>query len=107
MGPSFGSDILTLDPHSSRVSFTNAFLANIYETLVRMDDKLNIEPALAVGWERRSPTVWRFHLRPGVTFHGGEAFTAELTEAIGRRDGVAMTPLLVTAWKHKPPEPGA
>jgi peptide/nickel transport system substrate-binding protein len=74
---SFGSDILTLDPHSSRVSFTNAFLANIYETLVRMDDKLQIEPALAVSWERRSPLVWRFHLRPGVTFHGGEAFTAD------------------------------
>ena len=74
---SFGSDILTLDPHSSRVSFTNAFLANIYETLVRMDDKLTIEPALAVAWERPSPTVWRFHLRPGVTFHGGEPFTAD------------------------------
>ena len=34
---SFSSDILTLDPHSSRVTFTNAFLANIYETLVRFD----------------------------------------------------------------------
>ncbi len=72
----FSSDILTLDPHTSRVSFTNAFLANIYETLVRMDDKLAIEPALATSWERTSPTVWRFHLRPGVRFHNGDPFTA-------------------------------
>ena len=73
----FSSDILTLDPHSSRVSFTNAFLANMYETLVRMDDKLAIEPALATRWERPSPTLWRFHLRPGVTFHNGDPFTAD------------------------------
>ena len=73
----FSSDIQTLDPHSSRVSFTNAFLANIYETLVRMDDKLAMEPALAASWERPSPTTWRFRLRPGVTFHNGDAFTAD------------------------------
>ncbi len=74
---SFSADVQTLDPHSSRVSFTNAFLANIYETLVRMDDKLAIEPALATSWDQVSPTRWRFHLREGVTFHGGEAFTAD------------------------------
>ena len=74
---SFSSDVQTFDPHISRVSFTNAFLANIYETLVRMDDKLAIEPALAVAWERPSPTVWRFHLRPDVHFHNGDPFTAD------------------------------
>ena len=74
---SFSADILTLDPHSSRNSFTNSFLANIYETLVRMDDQLRIQPALAASWERPSPTLWRFNLRPGVTFQGGEAFTAD------------------------------
>ena len=73
---SFSSDVQTFDPHTSRVSFTNAFLANIYETLVRMDDTLAIEPALATAWERPSPTAWRFHLRPGVTFHNGDPFTA-------------------------------
>lgn len=73
---SFSSDIQTLDPHSSRISFTNNVLGNIYETLVRMNERLEIEPALAQSWERPSPTVWRFKLRPGVTFHGGEAFDA-------------------------------
>ena len=74
---SYPSDIQTLDPHVSRVSFTNAFLANVYETLVRMDDDLRIHPALAASWERPSPLVWRFHLRPGVRFHNGDAFTAD------------------------------
>ena len=74
---SFGSDVLTMDPHTSRVTFTNAFLANIYETLVRMNDRLELEPALAVRWERPSPTVWRFHLRQGVVFHNGDRFTAD------------------------------
>lgn len=73
---SFSSDIQTLDPHSSRVSFTNNLLGNIYEPLVRMNEKLELEPALAQSWERPSPTLWRFRLRPGVKFHGGEAFSA-------------------------------
>ena len=73
---SFSSDVLTLDPHTSRVTFTNAFLANIYETLVRFDDKLALQPALATSWEPVSPTIWRFHLRPGVKFQEGQDFTA-------------------------------
>ncbi len=74
---SFNSDIQTLDPHVSRISFTNNMLWCIYEPLVRMNDKLEIEPALATAWTRPSPTVWRFALRPGVKFQGGEAFTAD------------------------------
>lgn len=73
----FGGDVLTLDPHASNNTFTNAFLGNIYESLVRHDERLELEPALAERWETVSPTVWRFHLRPDVRFHGGEAFTAE------------------------------
>ena len=74
---SFTSDVQTLDPHVSRVSFTNAFLGNVYETLVRMDDHLAIEPALATSWEQTGPTAWVFHLRPGVRFHNGDPFTAD------------------------------
>jgi peptide/nickel transport system substrate-binding protein len=74
---SFNSDVLTLDPHSSNHTFTNAFLGNVYETLVRHNDKIEIEPALAESWQRTSPTVWRFNLRRGVVFHGGETFDAD------------------------------
>ena len=74
---SYTSDVQTMDPQVSHISFTNAFLTNIYETLVRMDDHLVIEPALATSWEQASPSLWLFHLRPGVRFHNGDAFTAD------------------------------
>ncbi|WP_019013657.1 ABC transporter substrate-binding protein [Elioraea tepidiphila] len=74
---SFNSDALTLDPHSSNNTFTNAFINNIYEGLTRHNAKLEIEPALAERWELVSPTVWRFHLRRNVVFHDGSAFDAD------------------------------
>jgi peptide/nickel transport system substrate-binding protein len=73
----YNADVVTLDPHSSNNTFTNTFLGNVYEALVRHNDKIELEPALAERWERTSPTVWRFHLRRGVTFHNGEAFDAD------------------------------
>ena len=59
---SFSSDVQTFDPHTSRVSFTNAFLANIYETLVRMDDKLAIEPRFGDGLGTAKPDSLAFPL---------------------------------------------
>jgi peptide/nickel transport system substrate-binding protein len=73
----YSADVLTLDPHASNNTFTNAFLGNIYESLVRMNDKIEIEPALATSWTRTTPTVWRFTLRPGVVFHNGAKLTAD------------------------------
>ena len=70
-------DALSMDPHATNNSFTNAFVGNIYESLVRFNDKLEIEPALATSWKTLSPTVWRFTLRQNVKFHGGETFDAD------------------------------
>ena len=71
------TDALTMDPHASNNSFTAAFVGNIYETLVRFDDRLRIEPALAESWTVLGPTTWRFQLRRGVRFHDGEPLTAD------------------------------
>ena len=57
-------DIGSLDPDSFGDTFTLAFLNHVYEALVRYDENLKIEPALASSWEIVEPTVWRFHLRP-------------------------------------------
>lgn len=73
----FTSDLVSLDPHTVSPTFTLGFLANIYEGLVRRGPDLELEPALAERWEQLTPTRWRFHLRRGVTFHNGNAFTAE------------------------------
>ncbi len=71
------ADALSMDPYSTNNSFTNSFMNNIYEGLVRFNDKVEIEPALAESWSSVSPTVWRFKLRRNVKFHGGEAMTAD------------------------------
>ncbi|WP_428929340.1 ABC transporter substrate-binding protein [Marinibacterium sp. SX1] len=71
-------DIGSLDPYSYGDSFTINVLNHVYEGLVRYNQDLKIEPALATGWEILDDQVtWRFTLRPDVTFHNGNAFTAE------------------------------
>ena len=71
------ADILSMDPYSTNNSFTNSFMSNIYEGLVRFNERVAIEPALAESWTNVSPTVWRFKLRSNVKFHGGETMTAD------------------------------
>ncbi|MEO5607230.1 MAG: ABC transporter substrate-binding protein [Polaromonas sp.] len=71
------ADANSMDPYSTNSSFTNGFLNNIYEGLVRFNDKVQIEPALAESWTSVSPTVWRFKLRHNVKFHNGEPLTAD------------------------------
>lgn len=50
---------------------------NVYETLVALNADYTLRPALAERWEFVEPNTWRFHLRPGVTFHDGQRFTAD------------------------------
>ena len=71
------ADALSMDPYSTNNSFTTAFMTNIYEGLVRFNEQLKVEPALAESWTQVSPTVTRFKLRQGVKFHNGDAFTAD------------------------------
>lgn len=73
----FQGDVGTMDPHGLFETMTLGFQRNIYEGLVIRDDKMELVGALATEWENIEPTVWRFKLREGVKFHGGEDFTAE------------------------------
>lgn len=70
-------DATSLDPHSHNESFTNYFLANIYEGLVARDRDFEIAGQLAESWEQVDATTWRFNLRPNVTFHDGSSFAAD------------------------------
>ncbi|HWJ88058.1 MAG TPA: ABC transporter substrate-binding protein [Pelagibacterium sp.] len=73
------SDALTLDPHSQNQGTTHTFNHHIYETLLDRDTEGNLQARLATDWYVKDgdETVWVFELREGVTFHGGEEFTAE------------------------------
>jgi peptide/nickel transport system substrate-binding protein len=74
---SAAGDAVSFDPNAQLDSFTQNIQLMVYDTLVRRNRKLDIEPALATSWEVVAPDRWRFKLRQGVEFHGGEPFTAD------------------------------
>ena len=45
----FNGGALTMDPHASNNTFTNAFVHNVYEGLTRHNYEIKIEPALATS----------------------------------------------------------
>ncbi|MBV9860521.1 MAG: ABC transporter substrate-binding protein [Alphaproteobacteria bacterium] len=67
----------SMDPYARQETFLLSFDMNMYEPLVRRDDKLALEPGLATGWKAIDPTTWRFTLRQGVRFHDGTPFTSD------------------------------
>ncbi|NBW26344.1 MAG: ABC transporter substrate-binding protein, partial [Betaproteobacteria bacterium] len=70
-------DALSMDPHSLNESLQITVVENVYEPLVWRDQDFKLTPVLATSWKQTAPTVWRFELRKGVTFHDGTPFTAD------------------------------
>jgi peptide/nickel transport system substrate-binding protein len=70
-------DVQSMDPHSLNETLQLSFTGSIYEPLVGRGKDMSLAPALATKWTKTSPTVWRFELRKGVTFHDGAPFTAD------------------------------
>jgi peptide/nickel transport system substrate-binding protein len=71
------ADHSSADPHGQNQIINNAINGQVYEALVRKGKKMEIVPRLAERWTQVSPTLWRFHLRPGVKWHDGSPFTAD------------------------------
>lgn len=67
----------TLDARRVRAIPEQILFFALYDGLVDFDQEVGIRPRLAESFERVDPTTWRFKLRQGVTFHNGEAFTAD------------------------------
>jgi len=71
-------DSLTLDPHAQNEGPTHTLAHQIYEPLLQRDMAGQVIPALATEWAPTDdPTVWRFKLREGVSFHDGADFNAD------------------------------
>ncbi|ETX28603.1 ABC transporter substrate-binding protein [Roseivivax isoporae] len=67
----------SIDPHWSTLGSQAEALRHVFDTLVDVDENLQLQPGLAVSWEPVDDTTWEFKLREGVTFHDGTPFTAE------------------------------
>ncbi len=70
---------VSLDPARAWDDTSSFYIANIYDTLVRLDPRtLGIEPSLATRWETGDGgRSWTFHLRRNVRFHDGTPFDAD------------------------------
>ncbi|MDH3580313.1 MAG: ABC transporter substrate-binding protein, partial [Hyphomicrobiales bacterium] len=72
----YDADPVSLDPHEQLSGGTLQLSHMLFDPLVRWRKDYSFEPRLAERWERLSPTVTRFYLRRGVTFHSGNPLTA-------------------------------
>lgn len=77
----FSTDPDTLNPLLTTSSNVSDFLSFIYEGLVALNEKQQPEPLLSDKWSV-SPDglIWNFHIRDGVQWSDGKAFTAEDVE---------------------------
>ena len=65
-----------LDPTLARTYVGRIVFAGLCDKLFDIDEKLQIVPQLALGYEWTDPKTLVIRLRPSVTFHDGEAFDA-------------------------------
>src|SRR5690625_4348530 len=72
-----GADPVTFDLHQTNDQPTSQVSRQIYDTLVVQSEELELEPGLAESWEDVSETSYVFNLRDDVTWHNGDAFTAD------------------------------
>lgn len=56
---------------------TMSMNANIFNSLVELNNNIQLSPGLAQSWSNPNNRTWRFFLRDDVTFHNGNKFTAE------------------------------
>ena len=70
----------TLDPALDWDGWTLTRAA-VGETLVTVDENLQLVGQLADSWENVDETTWKFHIRQGVTFQNGNPLTPEAVKA--------------------------
>lgn len=74
----FGTDPESLDPNKMSSSPAAMVLTHIAETLLTMNEKLEVAPLLAESWAfSEDALLLTLYLRKGVFFHDGTPFNAE------------------------------
>src|SRR6204780_2112385 len=69
-------DLDTMDPALSTTYVGRIVFAGLCDKLFDIDEKLNIVPQLAPGYDWADDKTLVIHLRPGVKFQDGEALDA-------------------------------
>jgi len=72
--------IISLDPANHRNRTSETVIRNMFDGLVTRGPDMKIVPEIAESWEWLDDTKCEFKIRKGITFHNGEALTAEDVE---------------------------
>jgi peptide/nickel transport system substrate-binding protein len=67
----------TMDPLTSTSLYDTDIMVNMYDTLLKYDEKNAIQPQLVASYAYESPTALTLKLRTGVKFHDGTPFNAD------------------------------
>ncbi|MBN9611968.1 MAG: ABC transporter substrate-binding protein, partial [Actinobacteria bacterium] len=86
---------LTLDYAYAYDYMDRPILANVCESLLRMNPDLSLSPGLAESFSNPTPTTWVYELRKGVKFHDGSELTADDAVASMKRH---MDPNVGSSW---------
>ena len=73
-------DAISLDPANHRNRTSETVIRNMFDGLVTRGPDMKIVPQIAESWEWLDSTTCEFRIRKGITFHNGEALTAEDVE---------------------------
>lgn len=73
----------------------NQVLANVCESLLRLNPDFTLSPGLAESFSHPTPETWVYQIRDGVTFHDGTALTAADVVASMNRH---LDPAIGSSW---------
>jgi peptide/nickel transport system substrate-binding protein len=73
----------------------NQVLANVCESLLRLNPDYTLSPGLAESYEHPTPTTWVYTIREAVTFHDGTLLTAADVVASMNRH---LDPTIGSSW---------
>ncbi|NPV28115.1 MAG: hypothetical protein HPY58_00380 [Firmicutes bacterium] len=69
--------VIALNTYSPSKAFKVAGCTQIYEPLLFLNRKLEVQPGLVLSWDRLDDLTWSLKIREGVKFHNGKEFDAE------------------------------
>ena len=72
--------VISLDPANHRNRTSETVIRNMFDGLVTRGPDMKIVPEIAESWEWLNDKTCEFKIRKGITFHNGEALTAEDVE---------------------------
>lgn len=71
------ADAKTLDPQKSIDTISNRVINTMFESLLFIDENLNVIPSLAKSWKQIDDLTTIFYLKENIFFHNGEHMTSE------------------------------